>query len=119
MNKGKLTYDWRNGWTYERDGRTYDLLEGVSLEGHSSSALCFVMETDENGYKNFANWFCCDRLSPTELLNTCDEYITGEPTAEQQVETLQKEVAILRNEIIQLKNTIKHMKSLAELLINE
>lgn len=119
MSKGKLIFNGKDGWSYERDGRTYDLLEGMSLEGHSTSALCFVMETDENGYKDFTTWFCCDGLTPEELLKTCDEYITGEPTAEQQVETLQKEVAILRNEIIQLKNTIKHMKSLAELLIND
>lgn len=107
MAKGKLIFNDRDGWSYERDGRTYDLLEGVSLGGHSSSVICFVMETDENGYIGFTTWFCCDGLSPSELLEVCDQCITGQPVVDEQIEKLKKENDRLHKIIESVKNAVR------------
>lgn len=112
MSKGKLIFNGKGGWSYERDGRTYDLLEGMSLGGYSTSALCFVMETDENGYKDFTNWFCCDCMTPEELLKTCDEYITNEPTLEEQLIALRKEMITLKEENDRLRKIINQIQTI-------
>lgn len=115
MNKGKLIFNGKDGWGYERDGKSYDLLEGMSLGGSTTSCICFVMETDENGYKDFTNWFFCDNsLSPAELLRVCDDYITGEPTPEKQLEELRKVMIKLKEENDRLRKIIESVKNAVE-----
>ena len=76
MSKGKLIFNGKAGWGYERDGRMYDLLEGKSLGGTTTSEIIFVMETSEKGYKDLVTWFFYDYDgSPMDLLKICDENI--------------------------------------------
>ena len=105
MKKGMLKYDTRNGYSYERNGRTYDLLEGKSLSGDTTSDICFVIETDDEcGYKDLNTWFCIGGINgdPDKLLALCDEIIEDGPTAEEKIVELNEKNKEL-NQIIKSK----------------
>lgn len=109
MNKGKLIFTKGDGYSYERDGRTYNLLEGITFRTKRSSDICFVIETDDEGcYMDLHTWFCLGGIdnNPESLLEICDEYITGEPTAEQKLIDVREENKKLKAENEQLKKLL-------------
>lgn len=117
MNKGKLIFTKGNGYSYERDGRTYDLLEGTAIGCDCTSDICFVIETDDEGcYMDFHTWFCLGNAdnNPESLLEICDECITGEPTAEQKLIDVRKENKKLKAENEQLKKLLLQMEKKTE-----
>ena len=118
MNKGKLIFTKGNGYSYERDGRTYDLLEGKAIGCDCTSDICFVMETDDEcGYKDLHTWFYlggCRDNNPKILLEICDACITGEPTAEQKLIDVRKENEKLKAENEQLKKLLLQMEKKTE-----
>lgn len=116
MNKGKLIFTKENGYSYERDGRTYALLEGKTIGRDLTSDICFVIETDEEGcYLDLNTWFFLAMAKdPEEILGVCDECITGEPTAEQKLIDVKKENEKLKAENEQLKKLLLQMEKKTE-----
>ena len=116
MKKGTLRYNERNGYAYERDGRTFDLLEGKSLNANTTSDICFVMETDdESGYMDLNTWFCLGGIEkePEKLLRLCDELIEDGPTAEERIVELNKKnnelmitIGAMKKEIAELRTAL-------------
>lgn len=114
MAKGTLRYNERNGYTYERDGRTFDLLEGKSLNANTTSDICFVMETDdESGYMDLNTWFCLGGIEeePEKLLQLCDELIEDGPTAEERIVELNKKNNELMITIGSMKKEIAELRT--------
>lgn len=79
---GKLVYDERNGYSYESDnGIKYDLLEGMSYQGNSTSDILFIMLDYDNNLSYlvdandfFVGWFyvagdCVDENSISRYVN--------------------------------------------------
>lgn len=116
MNKGKLIFTKENGYSYERDGRTYALLEGKTIGRDLTSDICFAIETDEEGcYMDLNTWFFLAMAKdPEEILGVCDECITGEPTAEQKLIDIKRENEKLKTENEQLKKLILEMEKKTE-----
>ena len=115
--KGRLIFTKGNGYSYERDGRTYNLLEGKTIGRDLTSDICFVIETDDEGcYMDFHTWFCLGGRdnNPESLLEICDEWITGEPTAEQKLIDARKENEKLKAENERLKKLLLQMEKKTE-----
>lgn len=112
MAKGRLIFTKGDGYMYERDGKTYALLEGKTIGANATSDLCFVMETDENGYKDFAGWFCIGSAdsNPNELLKSCDTYVFDESPEHRKLVNATEEIKKLKEENEQLKKLLLQME---------
>ena len=109
MKKGRLIWNGKDGWTYERDGKAYDLLEGKSIGGISTSDICFVMELDDDGcYSEMKTWFCLGGVQndPQRLLEICDEFIDDEPTAEEKLAEIKRREKEIQERVNRLEREL-------------
>lgn len=116
MAKGELIYNGRDGYSYKRNNHLYDLLEGMSLNGTTSSDICFVIELDEDGcYKDLKTWFCLgikgSNNYPQELLKICDEVIDDTPTDEEIITDLKEERKELNEKIRDMEKEINELRA--------
>lgn len=77
INGLELIKDEQDGYSFrsKKTGATYDLLEGKSYKGTSTSDIIFIMRGEEDkGYTNLVN-FCFGACFLDDTLMNCADYI--------------------------------------------
>ena len=75
----KLIFNDETGWRYEKNGRTYHLVEGMTLGTKPQKTYAIIFAIDfsypTEGDKTKAVWWAMCDNDPRELLENCREYI--------------------------------------------